>query len=655
MLRKQNSIFKTAFISEAGSGLKNNDYFAFVELDQYACYVIVDGLNELPDAESAKLATQTIILAFQEHPSMGKKVILSYLNAANKALFSSNSRERLKASVTVIVTDYAKVRYGHAGNTRFRLYRDGAVKEQTLDMSLGTGLVKGENLPEDILSRHEERNNLYTYLGQGKGFRPVVSKKIRLKNGDVFVLYTRGIWENLDGGELNDVFSEAKDEPQECLDNIEDMLLSKQPEDLENYTCAAVFVNKVFIDPNRKRHIKKIVTISIVIVAIIVAVSLIVWILYCQRQKKMEEMERKYLNTIEYIQDDNFLRAGEECKEAYVLAEKLKDKKRIQEISDYQKLIEAVNAADEAYSNKKYETAQNAYVAAMERSRYADRIADDYIDRQLKNINDYLSIFDYIQLGDTLAASGDYERAEEKYLQAKRLATQVCFEDGRKDAMDSLETMYANREKQEEADTKEAKEKASNETGAAQLASQGDRAFMEGEYEEARAYYTMALEKYQELSDAIHVELIQSRIISSTQKSDDNKERKQQAEDYVEAGRQQEAAGDKLEAKKQYLFAKNIYKELKMEDRVMEVDGLIAVLETSIAIDQEKEKQEQSEQEKASQQKENWENQNSLETDINGSSLPQTEAFDISEDSREVGPGIPVSSQEEHKEKGTDG
>ncbi len=45
-MRKQNSKFLTAFISEAGSELENNDYFAFVELDKYACYVIGDGLND---------------------------------------------------------------------------------------------------------------------------------------------------------------------------------------------------------------------------------------------------------------------------------------------------------------------------------------------------------------------------------------------------------------------------------------------------------------------------------------------------------------------------------------------------------------------------------------------------------------------------------
>ena len=169
-MRKQNSTFKTGFLSEAGSELENNDYFAFVELDQYACYVIADGLNDLPDADSARLATQTIILAFQDHPSIKKRALRSYLKAANQALAEADSRNRLKASVTVLVTDYASVRYGYAGNTRLRLYRNGEVAEQTFDTSLGTDMLKKLDLTEDALARHEERNNLYSYLGQGKGF-----------------------------------------------------------------------------------------------------------------------------------------------------------------------------------------------------------------------------------------------------------------------------------------------------------------------------------------------------------------------------------------------------------------------------------------------------------------------------------------------------
>ena len=594
-MRKQNSTFKTAFISEAGSELKNNDYFAFVELEQYACYVIADGLNDLPDAESARLATLSIILAFQAHPSMTKRAVLSYLEEANQALFTADCRERLKASVTVIVTDYAKVRYGHVGNTRLRLYRDGSVLESTQDMSLGTELVREKKLTEDVLSRHEERNNLYSYLGIGKGLKSFVSKKKKLINGDILAFYTRGIWENLDSGELDDVFSEAKGDPQECLNNVEDLLLSRQPENLDNYTFAAIFIDKVFLDPDKKSRTKKIITIAIISIVIILVISLALWLFHYMKQKYKEDMERRYTNTIEYIQDNNFVKAEEECKEAVKLAEKLRDKKQVREFTDYQKLIEAINIAEDAYSGEKYEDAQTAYVKAKERSRYADRIADEYIDKQLGRITDYLSVFDYIQLGDTLVSQGDYKRAEEKYLQAKSLATRSYFEKGRKEAMDALEAMYTKRDKAEEADTKQAKDKASDETGAAQLAAEGDKAFADGDYQGAKAYYAMALEKYQQLKDDVHGELIQVKIASSDSKAEENEQKKAQAQEYVDAGREEETAGNRLEAKKQYLFAKSIYKELKLDDKVEEVDGLIEILET--AMDQDKAEKESREAE----------------------------------------------------------
>ena len=390
---------------------------------------------------------------------------------------------------------------------------------------------------------------------------------------------------------------------------------------MENYTFASIFVDEVFLDPNQKRRIKKIVIVTVVVMVAVLGVSLVVWLLYRQRQKREDEMERRYSNMIEYIQDDNFLRAKEECSEALKLAEKLKIKKEIQEISDYQKLIEAVNVADDAFSSGKYGDAQPAYVTAKERSRYADRVADDYIDKQLSHITDYLSVFDYIQLGDTLAARGDYERAEEKYLQAKSLATKAYFEEGRKDVIEALEALYASRDKAEEADTQEAKAKASNEAGATQLATDGDKAFAEGDYDGAKAYYAMALEKYQELGDTAHAELLRTKIASSDQKSEENKQKKQQAEDFVLVGKGQEAAGNTLEAKKQYLFAKNLYKELKLDDKVVEVDGLIEVLETTM--EQESRKAEQSE---------------AAETE--DSSAFESSGETEQESNQEVGPGV---------------
>lgn len=296
----------------------------------------------------------------------------------------------------------------------------------------------------------------------------------------------------------------------------------------------------------------------------------------------MEELERRYADTIEYIQDANFVRAKEECVEALSLAEKLRLKKEISDLTEYQKLIEAVNAAEELFGDQEYQEAQSAYVTAMERSRYADRIADEYIDKKLGIITDYLSVFDYIQLGDTLSAQGEYDRAEEKYLQAKKLATGTYFEEGRKEAMDALEDLYASRNEAEEEKRQEAQERAENEASAVQLAADGDKAFAEGDYSSADAYYAMALEKYQEMGDEAHAELIRTKIDSSGQKGQETEEKKRQAEAYMEAAKMRETEGNRLEAKKQYLFAKNIYRELKMDDEVARIDGFLEILDAGM-------------------------------------------------------------------------
>lgn len=44
-----------------------------------------------------------------------------------------------------------------------------------------------------MLQKHEERNNLYAYLGQRKA-KPYISKKIKLVETDILTLYTRGIY-----------------------------------------------------------------------------------------------------------------------------------------------------------------------------------------------------------------------------------------------------------------------------------------------------------------------------------------------------------------------------------------------------------------------------------------------------------------------------
>lgn len=571
IMRKQNSEFKTAFTSEAECDLKNTDYFGFVELDEFACYVIADGIDDQTDAISARLAVAAAVSAFSEAPSMSKRTMRVCLRAANKALLETKSRMKLKASVLIVLTNYTKLRYGQAGNIRFRLYRNGFVKMQSTDQSLTADLVKKERVASDKVALHEERNNLYAYLGQTREFHPFISKKIKLTDADAIALYTRGVWQNIDEGELGDAFGEAATEPQELVNNVEDLLLSRQPKQLGKYTFVTIFINKVFKDPNKKRRIRRILMIAIPILVMLTILSVTLFVRYKQKQEKRTQMETAYTDTIEYIQSDNYIRAQECCKDALELADRLKDSKMQKELGNYQKLIEAVLAAEDYLDHKKYTDAQNAYGEAVNRSKYVDNVGIDYIEDRQELTADYIAVYDLMNLGDTLVLNLQPDKAEEKYMEAKILAGEIYFDEGRQAAIDALEKLYADQKEEKEAENEEIKEELAKQETAANYMAKGNEAFAEGDYESAKVYYSSARQAYSDMGDETQGAAAREKLEITENKISQRDAQGQEAENYIQQAENAAAAGDYLSAKKYYLLAKDVYASLKMEDKIEEI------------------------------------------------------------------------------------
>lgn len=578
-MRKYNSSFKTAFISEEGSRLKNNDYFGFVELDKYACYVIADGITDMRDSQSAKKAIEAVISAFHNEPGISKRKLKRYLKYANKELLKGKSYEKLKASITVVLTNYEKFRYGCAGNTRLRLYRDGRMILASSDMSLGQDMVEADRLAADKLAQHEERNNLYSYLGK-EHFKPFISKKKKLADGDIITLYTRGIWENIDEGELSDVFAETGNEPLEECDKVEDLLLSRQPENLDNYTFAAIYIDKVFVDPNRRKRIKKIIIITLVILILALVIGMVVYLWRRSRRQKREDMAQCFANTETYIEDNNYIRAKEECDKALELAGKLRDKEAQNRYNNYLVCLEAVIQADDSYDEGKYEEAGEAYLTAKVRTRYADYIAADYIENKLLQIEQYEQVFNNISLGDSLLAYGSYEMAEQRYLDAKKDASAIYFTEGKQQALDALEKLYAQWSAAKEEAEEQSAEQAADETAAAELVRQGDETYSSGDYDGAMVFYLIALEKYTKMEDTAQISFLNKKIIALNEKQQEVEARASEAKEFEELARMYEEEGDYEQAKLQYQYAKEIYEELDKSNKADEIQGKVDIVET---------------------------------------------------------------------------
>lgn len=417
-MRKENSAIRTKFISEAGSQLINADYFAFVELDNYACYCIADGIDNDRTKESAKLAVSTVIDEFYQRPGMGKGLMKHYLEKAHQTLLRESGTFRLEASVLVVITDYKKVRYANAGNTRMYHWRNGKIINQSKDQSLSQNLAERGDLALDKIEEHEERHNLYCYAGQRGSFKPYVSKKTKMFDGDSISLMTCGIWENTGIAELLDAIEDAKGPEDVCM-SMEEIILSQRLRNIQNYTFACVYIDKVYLNPNKQRNqklIKKIVIpIAIVLFMLLIAFIISKVMLY----RKIGSL----WNNIEVAVEDMAVGMDEEGNSNYDKAKNIYDEfdskselsnKRVIEAKYYLNLLKY----REDYVNG--ETCYDRYVSACKiltclvGKKGFERVENDGLDSKILSLSALHKIDkDYLDK----SARDDLENFKESFLE----------------------------------------------------------------------------------------------------------------------------------------------------------------------------------------------------------------------------------------------
>lgn len=593
-MRKLNSKFKTNFISEPGTFLQNKDYFGYVELDDFACYVIADGIDDALEMESAQIAVASIIRNFTEKPSMNRRYMKKILDKANEELIMQSREVRLKASLTVVITNYNKIRYATIGNTRFYLFRAGFLRHKSEDQSVTSILSQEEDISLDKISKHSERNNLYCYLGQNKLNNPYISKKLKLIDGDIIALSTRGLWENVDEQEFTDAIDGAKD-PKELTDNIEDMLLSKQLDTIENYTLVATYVDKVYIEPNKKAWIKKAIIAAIPILIVLI-IGLVIWNI--NRHKKLDNIElmnNHKVNAAEYVENGNITKASEEYKLALDIANKYKLKKDKEKLDSWHKHIELILDADGKLKEKKYEEALEKYLTAIDKSNKVDNVAEKYVLQKLEVTRNSIKVMDYMNLGDKSLEAGNLVDAEAAYKQAKNLATDYYLNDERKEAVERLEKIYAQKaegekdakdkaekEKKEEEDKK--KENLAKEDKAVEHIKKGDISYSTGDYISAKMYYIMAKQVYKEAgSNEVIAKDLEAKIQLMDKKISESSSKRAKADRYEKDGDEKYIKEEYSAAKVLYQLAKDIYESEGMTEEGRKVQEKLQAAERAMA------------------------------------------------------------------------
>lgn len=569
-MRKENASFNTKFISESGSYLVNSDYFAFVELKDYACYCIADGIDTDERKESAKLAITTIITRFSENPGMSAGKLKSYMKAAHKTLLEEAGEMRLEASIVILLTDYKKAMWAHAGNSRLYWMKNGSIRAMTKDTSLTQKLVEEEELPIDQLAFHEERNNLYSYLGQPGRLTPVISGKKKLEDGDILVMMTRGVWEHVGEAELIDAVDGVSKAEDVCT-GLEDVILSQRLEVVENYTIATVFVDKIYNNPNagkRKKWIKLGVSIGMAVFAIVFGMLMV---RYNTNKKSIAEMEKAKIKGIEYLRENNYASAEEQFAEAYEASEKVKagehskNYQKVACIERYDKMAENLQLAQTALESAEYKKAAGLYASAVD---IATTLQEEYGEDSsvyIDGMKQYHIFATNMVDGTNKTSSGEYDAAITCFTVAGESMNVVDDTTNKTTADTALKNTNAQKAMQDGI---------SFERKGEDLLDDGVYSQALVQYQSAKAMYELARDSYgsTDASDKLSMVGVKISNIEGMMNKLSTQDLEKEADGYLKLASEASHNGKYDQAQEYYEAAKEIFQQTGNTDQIISIN-----------------------------------------------------------------------------------
>ena len=574
-MRKNEAKFTTVFFSEAGTKNKNNDYFGYVQLDNYAIWAVADGFDEEEGADlAARLAVKSAIEYFMMHPKFNTEIIseiISYVNLKVREKQAETERYSLMhTSFLVVISNYNALLYGNVGNTRFYYLRNGYVLTQSSDDTVAQLLVEEGALNTGDLKYHRQRNDLLQAIGDYGKIKPNILKTpITLQEKDVFCLTTMGVWENVDEKEM-EVELSRYDENRKWLASLEKKVVATLRDDVENYTFAAVSIEAIAEPlPMEKDNRKFFMKIAIaVILSIFIILILTLW-----QAKKQKDIMNKVISYEQQADEElikkNFDNSVKELELVIGEYEKLK------------KVFSDIREGNELFNNGNYEEASKKYQEAkynLEQSTYKrDELnTEDVLSEINGRINATSKLKEAKNLemtGDTAFVSGNYNLAKENY----KMASDIYLVNGRADYVSSMEGKI-----------REINDKEKQSYNGALLAENRGDTLSQSDTDMSREAYYQARETYQILGDTVKTQEIDNKIqeLNSRQMA-----KLQTANNMVQEGLNQITANNPSEALSLLTKAKTMYQELKDSNNVNNVDKFINQTQEFIKYESEKEKQ----------------------------------------------------------------
>ena len=174
--------------------------------------------------------------------------------------------------------------------------------------------------------------------------------------------------------------------------------------------------------------------------------------------------------------------------------------------------------------------------------------------------------------GDILFDSEIYERARERYNDAKNESRKIGYEEGKLKAEAKLLAVDQAIAKDQEGKQAEADKQSKNFQSANDMLSAGDEALSKGDFLSARANYNTAKDLLEKSGESAGLAEIEEKISTADKKINESEEEKKSANGYAITGDEAFLRGDFETARENYEYARRLYVKLNDEINTIEMD-----------------------------------------------------------------------------------
>lgn len=239
----------TAYHSDPGGRGYNEDACGFWSNEDAACWVVSDGAGGHGSGDIAsRMVVSGILESFAANPAVSSDRAVELLRGANDAVIhakrSGVTQDDMHATVALLLIDRkgnAAV-WGHAGDTRIYLFRDGEIAYRTRDHSLVQNFIDAGYGDASAIRGHPQRSLLTSAIGANETVElSVAGSLLSLKDGDVFLICTDGWWEYVEEADMLRLLQRAGS-TQDWLLGMSDCVSRSGRTDNDNFTAVGVVV-----------------------------------------------------------------------------------------------------------------------------------------------------------------------------------------------------------------------------------------------------------------------------------------------------------------------------------------------------------------------------------------------------------------------------